>query len=85
VVPEPPDRDEVHRIIYEELCRGRVEDASRAAYVAVIERLATEGAEAVILGCTEIGLLLRPSDSPLPVFDTTVLHAEAAVDFCVGG
>jgi aspartate racemase len=84
VVPEPSDRAEVHRIIYEELCRGRIEDASRAAYVGVIERLRAEGAEAVILGCTEIGLLVRPADSPLPVFDTTVLHAEAAVDFCLG-
>jgi aspartate racemase len=85
LVPEPADRAEVHRIIYEELCRGRVLDASRAAYVAVIERLAAAGAEAVILGCTEIGLLVKPKDSPLPVFDTTVLHAEAAVEFCVGG
>jgi aspartate racemase len=83
LVPGSPDRAEVHRIIYEELCRGRIEEASRAAYVTVIERLAAEGTEAVILGCTEIGLLVRPSDSPLPVFDTTVLHSEAAVDFCV--
>jgi aspartate racemase len=85
VVPGTSDRAEVHRIIYEELCRGRIEDASRAAYVGVIERLRAEGADAVILGCTEIGLLVAPADSPLPVFDTTVLHAEAALDFCLGG
>jgi aspartate racemase len=84
VVPGPADRADVHRIIYEELCLGRVEEASRASYVAIIGRLAAEGAEAVILGCTEIGLLVKPSDSPLPVFDTTALHAEAGVDFCVG-
>ena len=84
-VPEAEDRAEVHRIIYEELCRGRILESSRAFYVAAIERLAGAGAEAVILGCTEIGLLVRPSDAPLPVFDTTVLHAKAAVDFCLGG
>jgi aspartate racemase len=85
VVPEASDRAEVHRIIYEELCRGRIEDLSRAAYVAVIERLGAKGAQAVILGCTEIGLLVKATDSPLPVFDSTALHAQAAVDFCVDG
>ena len=66
-------------IIYEELCRGIVRDASRAIYVEAIERLAARGAEAVILGCTEIGMLIDDSSSPLPVFDTTDLHARALV------
>jgi aspartate racemase len=80
-LPAAAARAEVHRVIYEELCRGRVEPASRAAYVGVIEALRADGAEAVILGCTEIGLLIGPADSPLPVFDTTTLHAAAAVDW----
>ena len=84
VVPEPDDRDVVHRVIYEELCLGRVEAESRANYAAIIERLAGAGAEAVVLGCTEISLLIAPTDSPLPTFDTTTLHAAAAVDFILG-
>jgi aspartate racemase len=86
IVPAVPDRELVHRVIYDELCRGLIESRSRAAYVDVIDRLgaaAGGGAEAVILGCTEITLLIAPSDSPLPVFDTTALHAAAAVEFCV--
>ena len=79
LVPEADDRAAVHRIIYEELVQGRVEPASRTAYRAVIDRLIARGAEAVILGCTEIMLLVRPEDSPVPLFDTTALHAEAAV------
>lgn len=70
---------ELNGIIYEQLCRGIVTDASRATYVAAIERLAAQGAEAVILGCTEIGLLIDDSVSPLPVYDTTELHAKALV------
>jgi aspartate racemase len=81
LVPPPEARELVHRVVYEELCRGRVEDASRRAYVEVIQALAQQGAEAVILGCTEIGLLIGPGDSPLPVFDTAALHAAAAVDW----
>jgi aspartate racemase len=84
VVPEPADRATVHRVIYEELCRGRVDDASRRAYAEIIGRLGDQGADAVVLGCTEITLLIGPADSPLPVVDTTVLHAEAGVDFMVG-
>ena len=71
----------VHRVIYEELVRGRIEPRSRAAYADVIHRLAGAGAEAVVLGCTEITLLIGAGESPLPVFDTTALHAEAAVAF----
>ena len=81
VVPGEPERALVHRVIFEELCRGRIEPSSRASYVAVTERLRAAGAEAVIFGCTEIGLLLRPEDVALPAFDTTVLHAAAAVQF----
>lgn len=78
LVPEV-ERTNLDGIIYNELCRGILSDASRAVYVTAIERLAARGAEAVILGCTEIGLLIADEDSPLPVYDTTTLHAEAAV------
>lgn len=81
LLPPPAARETVHRVIYEELCRGRIEPASRQAYVDTIAALRDAGAEAVILGCTEIGLLITPADSPLPVFDTTTLHAAAAVDW----
>lgn len=79
LVPEAGDRRRVHRIIYEELVQGRIEAASRAAYAEVMARLAARGAQAIVLGCTEIMLLVRPEDSSLPLFDTTALHAEAAV------
>jgi aspartate racemase len=81
VVPDEADRALVHRVIFEELCRGRIESASRLEYVGVTERLQAAGADAIIFGCTEIGLLLRPDDVALPAFDTTVLHAAAAVAF----
>lgn len=80
IVPGPEDRERVHRVIYDELCLGRVRDESRREYVAIIEQLRELGAEAVILGCTEIGLLIGPDDSPLPSFDTTRIHAEALVE-----
>lgn len=80
IVPDANDRATVHRIIYDELIAGRVEPASRDAYRAIIARLIAEGAEAVILGCTEIMLLVRPEDSAVPLFDTTALHAAAAVE-----
>lgn len=81
LLPPAAARETVHRVIYDELCRGRIEPASRQAYVDTIAALRDAGAEAVILGCTEIGLLISPADSPLPVFDTTTLHAAAAVDW----
>jgi aspartate racemase len=81
VVPEEDDRALVHRVIFDELCRGRIDAESRAKYVSVTERLRDAGAEAVIFGCTEIGLLLSPEDVSLPAFDTTMLHAGAAVAF----
>lgn len=80
LIPETGAREEVHRIIYEELCQGQLLDSSRQYYQQVIEDLADKGAEGVILGCTEIGLLIQQADSPIPVFDTTAIHA-AAVDF----
>jgi aspartate racemase len=78
LVPEV-DITNLNAIIYEELCRGIVRDPSRDTYVRAIELLAARGAEAVILGCTEIGMLIDDSSSPLPVFDTTDLHAKALV------
>ncbi len=84
LVPEAVDRSLVHRVIYDELVQGRVHSASRQAYREVIARLAAQGAEAVILGCTEIMLLIGPEDSPVPIYDTTAIHAEAAVDLALG-
>jgi len=80
-VPGPEDRALMHRVIYEELCRGIVTARSRGSVVALIDRQRAQGAQAVILGCTEIGLLIDAACSPLPVFDTTALHAAAAVDW----
>ncbi|HVO89207.1 MAG TPA: aspartate/glutamate racemase family protein [Casimicrobiaceae bacterium] len=78
IVPPPEDRAVVHRVIYEELCRGRVLDESRRAYRRIIDGLARRGAQCIILGCTEIALLVRPSDADIPLFDTAALHARAA-------
>ncbi|MFC4060907.1 aspartate/glutamate racemase family protein [Planomonospora corallina] len=83
LVPDGPGREVVDRVIYQELTRGRVEDASRAAYREVIADLAARGAQGVILGCTEITLLVGPQDSPVPVFDSTRIHAEHAVDLAL--
>ena len=83
LVPPEDDRAEVHRIIYDELCLGKQLEPSRAFYRDVITRLVAAGAEGVILGCTEIELLISPADSPVPVFPTTRLHVEAAVDLAL--
>lgn len=83
LIPEAAGRDTVHRIIYEELVRGEIRAESRRAYQAVIDGLGAAGAQAVILGCTEIGLLIKPADSSLPRFDSTALHALAAVDWAL--
>ena len=80
LVPGGKDIEMVNRVIYEELCLGVIRDESRAAYQAVIQKLQAAGAEGVILGCTEIGLLIHPEDSPIPVFDTTAIHARAAAE-----
>jgi len=84
VVPNAEDRVRIHRVIYDELCRGVVREESRSEYRGVIGRLQALGAEGVILGCTEIAMLVSPSDSPIPLFDTTRLHAAHAVDFALG-
>ena len=78
LTPPAEDRDLVHRVIYGELCLGQVLDGSRAAFRDVVAGLVSRGAQGVILGCTEIGLLLRPEDAPVPLFDTAAIHAEAA-------
>ena len=83
VIPEQSDRDIVHRVIYEELCLGQIKQDSNAEYVRIIADLATQGAEAVILGCTEIGLLVKQSDTYVPLVDTTMIHAQAAVEFAL--
>lgn len=84
VVPDAEGREVIHRVIYEELCLGRIEAASREACVGIIRSLVERGAEGVILGCTEIGLLIGEADSPVPVFDTTAIHARAAAEFALG-
>jgi aspartate racemase len=84
IVPEAADRELVHRIIYDELVLGEVREESRQEYRDVIKRLVTAGADGVILGCTEIELLIGPDDAPVPVFPTTRLHAEAAVAYALG-
>lgn len=78
LTPALAERDVVHRVIYDELCLGSIRDESRTAYNAIVRGLVDEGAEAVVLACTEIGLLLRPADVPVPLFDTAHIHAEAA-------
>jgi len=84
LVPEDTERETVHRVIYEELCQGIIQPEARAAYLRIMERLHAAGAEGIILGCTEIGLLIKAEDSRLPLFDTTRLHAEAAVAYALG-
>jgi aspartate racemase len=80
LVPDPGEREDVHRIIYDELCMGEVKAASRDIYAAIIRRLQARGAQGIVLGCTEIPLLVKQEDVPIPVFDTTALHARAAAD-----
>jgi aspartate racemase len=83
LVPPEDERTLVHRVIYEELCLGQVREDSRRAYQHIVAGLVARGAEGVILGCTEIGLLLRLEDAPVPLFDTGRIHAEAAVEFAL--
>jgi aspartate racemase len=84
-VPGPDDRQEVNRVIFEELVVGKVLPASKARYLAVMQEMAAGGAEAVIAGCTEIGMLVQQRDLAVPLFDTTELHAQAAVDWALAG
>jgi aspartate racemase len=78
LTPSPADRDHVHQIIYDELCLGDIKDSSRQTYLRVMADLQANGAQAIILGCTEIALLVQQSDCSLPLFDTTALHARSA-------
>lgn len=83
IMPEEEDRAIVHRVIYDELCLGTIDDTSRAEYRRIMARLVERGAESIILGCTEIMLLVGAGDAHVPLFDTTRLHAEAAVDLAL--
>ena len=85
VVPDADERALVDRVIYDELCRGEVREASRTAYLAVVDRAKDEGADGVIFGCTEVGMLLGGRHFGVPAFDTAELHCTAAVDFMLGG
>ena len=81
LVPNEDDRQIVHRIIYQELCLGKIESNSKAEYLRIIDTLAAQGAEAVILGCTEIGMLVNQTDTDVRLLDTTAIHAEKAVEY----
>ena len=81
VTPAQPERDSIHRVIYEELCLGKISESSRQQYLEIIDKLGPAGAEAVILGCTEIALLVEQKHTSTPLYDTTQLHCEAAVQF----
>lgn len=84
ITPNPTDRELVHRIIYDELCLGKIEATSQAHYRRIIAQLIADGAQGVILGCTEISLLVTQADSSVPLFDTTHIHAQAIADFALG-
>ena len=83
IIPSEEDQTVIHDVIYNELVTGKIVEKSRAAYLQIIEKMAAQSAEGVILGCTEIGLLVKQSDCRLPLFDTTPLHAQAAVEFAL--
>jgi aspartate racemase len=83
IIPAAEAREAVNRVIYDELCRGEIKPSSKTRYLDIMEHLAKEGAEGIILGCTEIGLLVKKEDSRVPLFDTTEIHARAAVDFAL--
>ncbi len=84
IIPGKDDMEIVHRVIYDELCAGIIKPDSKQGYAAIIRRLIAAGAQGIILGCTEIGLLVRPEDSSVPLFDTTEIHARAAVRYALG-
>ena len=83
LVPSASDRDYVHRVIYEELVAGQIRDESRDGYIAIIHKLVERGAEGIILGCTEIPLLVNEASAGIPLFDTTQIHAEAALNYAI--
>ena len=82
-VPNKEDREIVHKVIYQELCLGEIKPTSKKEYLRVIDSLASQGAEAVILGCTEIGMLVSQCDTKIKLLDTTVIHAEKAVEYAI--
>jgi len=84
IIPDEKDRDFIHYTIFEELGRGLIVEESKKRYISVIENLTRKGAEGIILGCTEIPLLIKQEDVPTPIFDTTLIHSKAAVDFMLG-
>jgi len=84
IVPPEAQRDIVHRVIFDELCRGEVLEGSRAAYRRIMQGLADAGAQGIVLGCTEIAMLVGPADAKVPVFDTTAIHAHAAAELALG-
>ncbi len=84
LTPGQVERERIHQVIYQELCLGIVREDSRSFYRQVIAGLVASGAQAVILGCTEIGMLVKPQDSSVPLFDTTLIHAQAAVEWALG-
>lgn len=83
IVPDQVERELVHKVIYQELCLGKIDKTSKQAYLAIVDKLAKQGAEAVILGCTEIGLLIQQQDTQVPLLDTTKIHADKAVDLAL--
>ena len=83
LVPDPQERETVHCVIYDELCLGQIEPRSKSQYITIMDHLVRQGAEGIILGCTEIGLLVNEADSPVPLFDTTRIHAQAAVEWAL--
>lgn len=83
LIPNKPDRETVHRIIYQELCLGKLEPGSQTEYLRIMDTLASDGAEAIILGCTEIGMLVKQTDTDIRLFDSTTIHAEKAVEYAV--
>ncbi|MEL0275691.1 MAG: amino acid racemase, partial [Flavobacteriaceae bacterium] len=83
IVPKKEDRQIIHQIIYQELCLGQIKPSSKDQYIEIINKLVDSGAEAVILGCTEIPLLVQQEDVNIPLFDTTSIHAETAVEFAL--
>ncbi|TQV76762.1 aspartate/glutamate racemase family protein [Aliikangiella marina] len=83
VIPNQAERKIVHEVIYQELCLGKIEEASKREYLKIIDKLAAQGAQAVILGCTEIALLVEQADTNVPLYNTTEIHAQAAIEFAL--
>ena len=83
LIPDPDDRRMVHDVIYQELCLGNIKEQSKQAYLGIIDKLASQGADGIILGCTEIGLLVKQADTEVKLFDTTAIHAQKAVQYAI--